>query len=155
MESIRGFKTILALTCGIGAACGGGRTAPLAPVTPAATIQGFMSAVGANNLVQMGGLWGTERGAAIRSMDAVELHKRLSVIRQYLRHDSYLIVGELGSGLLVDERHRIFQVRMIRSGCSLLVPFTLVEVGEGWLIQSIDLAAAGNPAVPCAAGTSG
>ena len=155
MESIRGFKTILALTCGIGAACGGGRSAPLAPVTPAATIQGFMSAVGANNLVRMGELWGTERGAAIRSMDGEELHQRLSVIRQYLRHDSYSIVGELGSGLLGDERHRIFQIRMVRHGCSRLVPFTLVEASEGWLIQNIDLAAVGNPAAPCAPGTSG
>lgn len=155
MESIRGLKTILALTCGIGAACGGGRSAPLAPVTPAVAIQGFMSAVGANNLVQMGELWGTESGAAIRSMDREELHKRLSIIRQYLRHDSYSIVGELGSGLLGDEAHRIFQIRMLWRGCSRLVPFTLVEVGEGWLIQNIDLAAVGNPAVPCAAGTSG
>ncbi len=152
---MRGLKTILALACGIGAACGGGRSTPLAPVTPAATIQGFMSAVGANNLAQMGELWGTERGAAIRSMDREELHKRLSVIRQYLRHESYSIVGELGSGLLGEEGHRIFQVRMVRGGCSRLVPFTLVEVGVGWLIQSIDLAAIGNPRAPCAAGTSG
>jgi hypothetical protein len=39
--------------------------------------------------------------------------------------------------------------QITRKGCHPTVPFTLVPYSGGWLIRSIDLAAAGNPSRRC------
>jgi len=44
----------------------------------------FLAAVKANNQKRMGELWGTERGPASSTMDAVVLRQRVTVIQKYL-----------------------------------------------------------------------
>ncbi len=119
------------------------------PSAPEATVHGFMGAVAAEDLARMADLWGTDDGPASRKMDQEELQMRLSVMRQYLAHESYeVLVGQVGV-LSSDENRRLYQVRVIRGTCLYVVPFTLVRFGQGWLVQSIDLAQAGNPARVC------
>ncbi len=118
------------------------------PVDPQVTITRFMSAVDANNLMAMGQLWGTKRGPAIEKMDRSDLEKRLTVMQRYLIHDEYEVLDGETMGR-VDDGTRAYRIRLTRAGCVHDVPFELVRVGGGWLVSSIDLTQAGNPARRC------
>jgi hypothetical protein len=139
----RVWLTLMALA----AACSRGGNVP-APTEPEAAIRGFMNAVRANSIIAMGEYWGTSRGPAVRIMDRTEMEQRLTVIRTYLTHDSFEfternVPAPAGGG------QRILDVRIVRGNCRPVVPFTVVRSGSGWLVQAIDLSAAGNPARPC------
>ncbi len=151
-NGVRSFL-VIAFIAGL-AACAGSQTS-LAPLVPEDTIQGFMGAVSSSDLVTMGSLWGTGRGPASDHMNSQILEKRLTVIRTYLRHQRFSVLGQSTAAIPADERHRIYNVRLERDGCIRIVPFTMVRVGHGWLVENIDLAAAGNPAVACVAGPAG
>ena len=138
---------ILALACAVVPACHSGGSF-VAPANPEATVRGFMNAVKANSLTAMGELWGSKDGPANRWMDRQRLEQSLTVIRIYLEHDKYDIMPPNESRVEADGKHRV-NVRIYRKGCSPVVPFTLVRAGDGWLVQDVDLVAAGNPAVPC------
>ena len=118
------------------------------PIDPEVTVSRFMSAVEANNLVAMGQLWGTKKGPSVEEMDHTELEMRLTVMQSYLSHDEYEVLEGLAS-LRVDEGTRAYQIRLTRAGCVHNVPFELVRVGGEWLVSSVDLAQAGNPARAC------
>lgn len=137
----------LALALIIGA-CGGKDTTTVpTPVDPESAIQGFMGAVQAQDLRRMANLWGTSKGPASKTMEGEELRRRLSVMQVYLAHDSFEILPPIvGTS---DGGKRDFVVRIVRKGCTPSVPFTMVRYGEGWLVNSVDLAAAGNPAREC------
>lgn len=120
------------------------------PADPEATVRSFMNAVSANSIAGMGQLWGTADGPAAGDMDRTVLEQRLTVIRIYLEHEEFAIVsGDRVTGVNVEEGERAVFVRVRRRGCTPIVPFTLVPYRGGWLIRSIDLAAAGNPARRC------
>ncbi len=132
------------------AACGGGSPESVvpAPAEPEAAIREFMSAIAAQNLDDMAGLWGGERGPALRYMDRTELHQRLTVIRIYLEHERYdILPPSLSATPQPGRRH--YQVRLENKGCRPVVPFTLIRYREGWLVNSVDLGAVGNPAKRC------
>ncbi len=132
--------------------CGGGyQPAIPAPADPAATIRAFLAAATVNNLRDMSALWGTERGPAERSIPRDDLEKRLTVMRTYLQHDSYEILPS-DVPVLGRTGRRLFEVGLERRGCRPVVPFTLVPWDDGWLVVSVDLAAAGNPAQRCSPG---
>ncbi len=110
-----------------------------------------MNAVRSNSIVALRELWGTDRGPAVEYMNHVEVDQRLTVIRTYLEHESF----EFGQRNIVDpsnSQQRIVDVKLKRKGCEPVVPFTVVRWGNGWLVKQMDLAAAGNPARPCAPG---
>jgi hypothetical protein len=130
------------------AACGGRAETIPVPEEPEATIRAFMAAVRGSDLRAMADLWGTSRGPASRSMSRTELEQRLTVIRIYLAHDSYEILPP-GLAAEPNANERAYTVRLARRGCTPAVPFTLVRYGAGWIVASIDLAAAGNPARSC------
>lgn len=110
-----------------------------------------MGAVRANNLDGMAALWGSaSRGPSTRFMNADQRRQRLSVIRVYLVHERYEVLGSNSGG--GDARSQIARVRLTRQGCTPVVPMTLVPWGGGWLVGDIDLAAAGNPRERCGAG---
>ena len=109
----------------------------------------FLEAVKANNIAIMAELFGTTRGPAVTYMDPAELQQRLTVIRAYLVHDEFEIVTDSATVPLRDERRRMVRVRLGRGRCLPVVPFTMVRVGQGWLVEAIDLAAAGNPVRNC------
>jgi len=133
------------------AGCGGhARGAETAPTDPEAAVRAFLNAVRANSLSGLRELWGTERGPAVRFMGAREAEQRLTVMRTYLEHERF----EFAQPNAVDPANstqRIVRVRLVRKGCQPVVPFTVVPWHNGWLVKSVDLAAAGNPSRPCSA----
>ncbi len=119
------------------------------PTSPEAAVHQFMAAVNQRDLPVMGELWGTDRrGPASVWMRPEELEQRLTVMAVYLGHDEYEVLPRAFEPLPTVKQREV-QVRLTRSGCEHTVPFTLVPYGNGWLISSIDIAAAGNPARTC------
>jgi hypothetical protein len=144
-QSFRRHWFLVALLTG---ACSG--AAPtVVPSAPEEAVHGFMSAVQAGALSRMADLWGTDDGPASRRMDREELEMRVRVMRQYLIHESYEVLVGQQDQFSRNENLRYYQVRLVRGTCVDVVPFTLVRYGGGWLVQTIDLAQAGNPARVC------
>jgi hypothetical protein len=134
------------------AACGGGSSSP-ATVAPANSAKGavekFMQAVADSNLAGMANLWGSAGGPAARTGQPPDYERRIAVIQTYLRNESHRIVSDVPQG---DARHA-FQVEIRRQLCSWAVPFTTIRLGDGsWIVNQVDLTAAGNPAKPCVPG---
>ena len=134
----------------LGAACGRG-SAPQTPVPQSvnAALEQFLSAVKANDLGRMGGLWGTNRGPAAQWMKSQELRQRLAVIQKYLDHVGYRIVE---GPLAVPNRSdlRTYRVDLQRQGCNQVVPIDVVRTRSGgWLVYDVHLEAAGSPAARC------
>ncbi len=118
------------------------------PVDPQVTVAQFMSAVEANNLTAMAQLWGTKDGLATEKMDRSELEMRLTVMQTYLSHDAYELLPSPGT-LVVEARTRAYQIRLTRAGCVHNVPVEVIRLDAGWLVSSVDLTQAGNPARSC------
>jgi hypothetical protein len=96
----------------------------------------------------MGDLWGSSKGPANAWMEVDSRGKRLEVIRITLASDSYA-VDPAGTQPGGSDRERMVRVQLRRNNCQPTVPFTLLRVGDGWLVSNIDLDAAGNPRRPC------
>lgn len=108
-----------------------------------------MAAVQANDLVAMSKLWGGRRGPASTYMDVEELRKRLTVIQTYLVHEGYEILRANEPRLDDRPDQRIIEIRLSRKGCTPVVPITVVRYRDGWLVNRIDLEAAGSPVRRC------
>ena len=129
-------------------ACAGKQTDPgHLPSEPTAAVREFLDAVKANDLTIMGSLWGSDRGPASTWMKSDELQKRLMVMRSVLIHDSVAIEPGSVPGSAPEER--VIRVRLTRGRCTPVVPFTTRQYRGRWLVSSIDLQAAGNPARSC------
>ncbi len=139
--------TMLLAACG-----GGGGSIGPAPVSPEAAVRSFLNGVKANSLSAMGETWGSSRGPAISYMDRAEMEQRLTVIRAFLEHEKFEILGSQAGTMPGSEQKRVVQVRLTRKGCQPVVPFTVIPYGGGWLVTDIDLSAAGNPQRPCSPG---
>lgn len=136
------------------AACGGGGGAEATkPVTSATdAVRTFMQAVADSNLGKMASLWGTASGPASKTRQPPDWQRRIAIMQAYLRNDSFRITSDVASS---DENRRAQQVEIKRQECTWTVPFATVKVRDGsWVVTQIDLAAAGNPARPCAEGDS-
>jgi hypothetical protein len=134
------------------AACAGGTSAP--EVEPAASasdaVRGFMQAVADSNVGKMASLWGTANGPASRTNQPPDWQRRIAIMQAYLRNESFRITSDT---LEADVSRRALQVEIRRETCTWTVPFVALKARDGsWLITQIDLAAAGNPARPCAEG---
>lgn len=133
------------------AACGGGGTsAPVQPAeTAAAAVQGFMQAVADSNLGKMATLWGTASGPAAKTKQPQDYERRIAVMRAYLRSDSFRLTSDVPEST----DRRALQVQIRRQVCTWNVPFVAIKTTDGsWLVNQVDLAAAGNPARPCEPG---
>ena len=70
----------------------------------------------------------------------------------YLRGDSARIVSDIAS--TEDPNRRRLTVALYRGTCVKQIPFTTVRIKSGgWIVESVDLSAAGNPARPCEPGS--
>lgn len=134
------------------AACGGGSGG--GSVHPAAsasgTVQEFMRAVVDSNLDKMAMLWGTAKGPAAKTRQPPDYERRIAIIRAYLNSDDYRILSDNQ-----DEggQAHTLQVQLRRQACTWTVPFGVAPLsGGGWVIEQIDLTAAGNPARSCSPG---
>jgi len=133
-------------------ACGGGAAVdPVRPVGSAAgAVRGFLEAVADSNLAKMASLWGTARGPASQTRQPPDYERRIAVMQAYLQHDDSRIAADTPSG--EGNRHEI-QVELRRQACTVTVPFVAIRATDGnWLVNQVDLTAAGNPSRPCQPG---
>jgi hypothetical protein len=133
------------------AACGGSG-AGVAPVRPAGTaaeaVQSFMQAVADSNVAKMATLWGSYAGPASKTHQPSDYERRVAIMQAYLRHDDSRIASDTPEN--PPTKHSV-QVEIRRSACTWVVPFVVIQLGDGsWLVNQVDIATAGNPARPCA-----
>jgi hypothetical protein len=108
-----------------------------------------MQAVADSNLGKMASLWGTSRGPASQTHQPPDYERRIAIMQAYLRNDSYRLTSDLPE----TNTRRALLVEIKRETCTWNVPFVAVKTGDGsWVVNQIDLAAAGNPARPCIEG---
>ncbi len=118
-------------------------------VAPTVVATAFMQAVTDSNLVQMGSLWGTERGPAAATNRPADWLQRLAVVHAYLKGGTSKVVGENPGAGGIGRRQLV--IELTRAGCVKNIPFTMVQSRDGaWLISAIELTAAGVPGRPCA-----
>jgi len=136
------------------AACGGG-SAPstVGPMSSArGAVDAFMQAVADSNLAQMASLWGTSAGPAAKTKQPADWERRIAVMQAYLQNESHRVVSD-GPATPAAEGRRAVQVEIRRQLCTWTVPFTAIKLGDGtWIVNQVDLTAAGNPARPCVPG---
>jgi hypothetical protein len=131
------------------AACGGGGGAGnVHPAnTATAAVENFMRAVADSNLNAMATLWGTAKGPAATTKQPPDYERRVAVMRSYLANEDWRVLSDAPDG--TSGRHAI-QVQIRRSACLYTVPFGVIQLSNGtWLVNQLDLTAAGNPARPC------
>lgn len=116
---------------------------------PRTTIDLFMTAVNGEDLEVMSQLWGTKDGPVADGMDPIVAERRLRLMQIYLEHESYEVLLAEGEFLSRNASTTRFRIRLTRNNCQPVIPFTLVQARDGWLIENIDLAQAGNPRRGC------
>lgn len=108
-----------------------------------------MQAVADSNLAKMATLWGSSRGPSSQTRQPQDYERRIAIMQAYLRNDSFRLTSDLPE----TETRRALQVQIRRQACSWSVPFVAIRTGDGgWLVNQVDLTAAGNPARPCLEG---
>ena len=129
------------------AACAGGMANPTANRTPEAVVQSFLAAARAGNDTLMADYWGGSNGPASKTKEPQGYEKRIEIMRKYLANDSTVVVSR---GNVIERPDQVMvTVRIYRGKCQNLVPFIAGQWKDVWLIQNVDVTAAGNPARPC------
>jgi hypothetical protein len=109
-----------------------------------------MQAVADSNLAKMAGLWGSANGPASRTGDPPDWERRIAIMQAYLRSDGFRLTSDVPEST----DRRALRVEIRRETCTWSVPFVAVRTTKGsWLVNQVDIAAAGNPARPCIEGT--
>ncbi|HSE51764.1 MAG TPA: hypothetical protein VLB00_06225 [Gemmatimonadales bacterium] len=137
---------LAALACGGGTSIAGGPVQPATSASQAMTT--FMRAAADSNLARMAELWGSADGPAARTGQPPEWEKRVIIMQAYLRGDSSRVVTDVPvSGS--DSQRRVI-VALYRAGCVKQIPAVVTRAKSGgWLVENVDISAAGNPARPC------
>jgi hypothetical protein len=116
---------------------------------PTMVAAAFMQAVADSNLSQMGALWGTERGPASATNNPSNWRQRVTVMQAYLQGGTARVLSESEAAMSQTNRREVI-VELKRSGCTNTVPLTMVRTRDGaWLVNAIDLTAAGVPGRSC------
>lgn len=136
--------------CGGGAATGAAAAAPVGSASLA--MRGFFQAAADSNLARMAQLWGTADGSTAETGKPDGWEKRLIVMQAYFRGDSTQLVSDVP--VTGEENQRRVIVALYRFGCVKQIPATVTRAkGGGWLVETIDITSAGNPARPCEPGS--
>jgi hypothetical protein len=105
--------------------------------TAVAAVEDFMKAVKAQDLQQMGTIWGTEKGPARDLMKRDELEKRLVIIQCLLSHDSWSFAEQ---GRLEAGRSRNFSIDIRKGNSRARTTFTTVQgPGQRWYLENVDV----------------
>lgn len=108
-----------------------------------------MQAVADSNLTKMAGLWGSASGPAARTGQPPDWERRIAIMQVYLRNDGFRLTADVPEST----SRRALQVQIRRETCTWDVPFVAIRTANGsWLVNQVDLTAAGNPARPCIQG---
>ncbi|HTC23520.1 MAG TPA: hypothetical protein VK688_04110 [Gemmatimonadales bacterium] len=135
-----------------------------------------MQAAADSNLGRMAQLWGTRAGAAAKTGQPPDYERRIAIMQFYLSGSPYRIVpgaaaqiepppGAAPAGTTKDKlpgpgdepaNARQVVVQLDRQGCAKYVPFLVIKaVDNSWIVNQVDLAAAGHPKRPCTQATPG
>jgi hypothetical protein len=105
-----------------------------------------MQAVADSNLAKMAGLWGTASGPASKTGQPQDWERRIAIMQAYLRNESFRLTSDVPE----TATRRALLVEIRRQTCTWNVPFVAIKSSDGsWLVNQVDLTAAGNPARPC------
>jgi hypothetical protein len=110
---------------------------------PAAAVERFLLLVGdrENNerYLEMGWVFGTDRGPVIRRDPAADVERRMFAIATVLEHERFAVrsqapvPGRVGNAIVVD-------VALTQRGREYVVPFTTVRgPGERWFVEQVRL----------------
>ena len=126
------------VACGSGRPAGGAIPAGQAP-GPALTVERFLQAANANDLITMMGLFGTAENTIAELDGRTMAERRMFVLASLLRHDDFVIRSqESMPGRLFDAA--IVQVRLQQGEATVQVPFTVVRRDSGgWIVEQIDV----------------
>jgi len=129
------------------AACGGSTPANVVPEGgPATVVAAFMEAVADSNMTRMAQLWGTDQGSAAVTGKPEGYQRRIQIMHAFLTGSTAQVLATLDRS---DDRV-VLAVNLTRSLCRRQVSFTTVRTRSGeWLVNAIDLAAAGTPGQAC------
>ena len=132
----------------LAAACGGSSVSTSATAVGSApeAVLGFMRAAADSNLAKMAQLWGTAKGPASETHPD-NWEKRLAVMQAYLHGDSTRVVTDVA--VAGDQNRRRLSANLYRRTCVKTIPFVTVRTQGGWIVESVDIGMAGNPARPC------
>jgi hypothetical protein len=110
-----------------------------------------MQAVADSNLSKMASLWGTANGPASKTGQPPDYERRIAIMQAYLRNDSFQLTSDVAEAA----DRRALRVEIRRQKCTWNVPFVAIQTSDrSWLINQVDLTAAGNPARPCVEGAA-
>ena len=153
------FTRNILLTVGVLAlaACGHHGTGAPQP-TPIGSAEGavreFLAAATDSNIARMSNVWGNAGGPAAVTGQPPQWEQRLKVVQLYLRGGTWTVVDnkpEQGT-----DSRRDLTMQFTRGACVKNVPFVAVKSTHGgWLVESVDVTAAGNPINPCPTTGSG
>lgn len=131
----------------LAAACAGGTAGSASNSTPENTVKAFLAAARDSNTTLMANYWGGPDGPARQTKKPADYEKRIDIMQRYLANDSSAVVS---IGKVTGSPDQVLvTVRVYRGNCRNLVPFTAGPWKHLWLVQDIDLSAAGNPARKC------
>ena len=86
-------------------------------------------------------------GPAARTRQPSDYERRIVIMQAYLRHDDSRILTDTPAA---DPTRHAIQAQLRRSACTWTVPFEVIQLSDSsWIVNSVDVAAAGNPARPC------
>jgi hypothetical protein len=144
-------NSVLAFGALLLAACAGGSSGDVAPIGSAeGAVREFLAAVSDSNIGRMGRAWGSTGGPAAITNKPDNWEERLKVVQLYLRRGTYRVTSNVADPSAANKR--TLNVEVTRGTCVKNVPFVAVQRGNGgWLVESIDVTAAGNPVNPCPA----
>ena len=134
------------------AACGGGGGPAVgASASAVQSVHEFMGAARDSNVTRMAALWGASGGPAGQTHNPKDYERRLVVLQAYLRGDSARVTSDIPiSG---DANRRRLIVSLFRGPCATPVSVVAIRTRSGsWIVNSVDLTSAGNPARPCETG---
>jgi hypothetical protein len=97
----------------------------------------FMNAVKAQDLMAMGGVWGTDRGPARESLERSDLDRRLVLLQQCYDHDRFQILDESST----PEGERVVRVQITRGNVTRTPAFRVVQgPSNRWYVRDTDFA---------------
>jgi hypothetical protein len=108
-------------------------------VEPGAAVERFLTLAAASEYLEMGWVFGTDRGPVIRRDPAPEVEQRMFAIASVLQHDRYAVrsqapvPGRVGNAMALD-------VAITQRGREYVVPFTVVRgPGQRWFVEQVRL----------------
>jgi hypothetical protein len=136
---IRALPLVLVL---VAAACGASVPTPAAGPgahAPADAVERFLRSAAAPDYLEMGWVFGTEKGPIIRRDPPRDVEKRMHAVARILENEQFTIrapspvPGRIGTALRLD-------VALTKRGREYVVPFTVVRgPGQRWFVEDVKL----------------